>query len=396
MNKRIAIVSSYSDSCGNAYFTKILEEGLTEIGVSASCSELNLELTQSIEGAIRNKANDHISELCFELSKMDGVNIQVETGLYGSLPNDVLSRLKKLISANANTSITLHSPRITGNAALQRSAIKSALKGKVKQAIAQWMAHNESMIHVKLNRKIVEFASKRGTPIIVHTMRAKNQIKTYFGYDNVHVHPLKIAKQDREIDSSKLRRLKERFKIPEESTVIGMFGFINEYKGHTLALEALSLLPSNFFLFVFGRVHPQSIKQNEVVNPYLLTLQKLVKSKELGQRVIFAGEHSTDDFIDYAGSVDCVWLPYVELGQDGSGIASICCDVSKRVLASTSFAFDELLRLIPYKSVERFDIGNALELAKKTEHLNAAQEITQTSFNTGTQASLYATLLHII
>jgi hypothetical protein len=67
--------------------------------------------------------------------------------------------------------------------------------------------------------------------------------------------------------------------------------------------------------------------------------------------------------------VDVVWLPYYENGQDGSGIASICLELAPRVLCSTSFAFDELFRLIRYRNCERFDIGNVLELAKKTEIL---------------------------
>lgn len=393
MNKSIRIISSYSDSCGNAYFTKVLENGLSDIGIDTQCAELNLDLTQSIDSAIRKKADAHIKQLCLDISRVNGVNIQVETGLFGTLPGDVIKRIGWLIAANKNTSITLHSPRIIGNAALQRSAIKSAIKGRIKTALSQWLSYKESLIHIKLNRKIVQLAVTHSTPIIVHTVRAKTHIEMLFGYTNVHVHPLKIVESNIKIDQYKFDKLKDRYGLRVDDKVIGMFGFINEYKGHTLALEAIALLPQEFKLFIFGRVHPQTIKQNEAVNPYLLSLQAKIIKNRLEERVFFIGEQSTEDFIDYAGSVDCVWLPYVELGQDGSGIASICCDVSQHVLASTSFAFDELIKLIPYQSVERFDIGNALELATKTKFIKQPKPLPSSEFTTESQAKLYANLV---
>ena len=42
-------------------------------------------------------------------------------------------------------------------------------------------------------------------------------------------------------------------------------------------------------------------------------------------------------------------------------------DVAKRVACSSSFAFDQVLKLVDYQNVYRFDIGNALELAQRTE-----------------------------
>ena len=68
-----------------------------------------------------------------------------------------------------------------------------------------------------------------------------------------------------------------------------------------------------------------------------------------------------------AASVDLAWLPYYENGQDGSGIASICMELCRKVLCSTSFAFDELFKLVPYSNYLRFDVGNVLEVAHKTK-----------------------------
>ena len=389
--KSIKIVSSYSDSCGNAYFTKVLESDLRLQGFDASCAELNLDLTQSIEPEIRKKANKHITELCTHLSRADGVNIQLETGLFGTYPGDTRKRIEQMLDANKNTSVTVHSPRITGNPAAQRNALKSAIRGRFGTAFKEWLSYKESSIPMNLNRDIIKSIVRRKMPIIAHTERAKNQIREIFGYENVMVHPLKFVSPGHTADHAKLRMLRTRFAIRHTDTVIGMFGYINEYKGHTLALEALAKLPKDYKLMIFGRIHPQTIKLGERVNPYLEHLQHLISMKKLDARVYFIGEQSTEDFLDYAATVDVVWLPYIEVGQDGSGIASICCDVSHRVLASSSFAFDELFKLIDHESIERFDIGNAIELAGKTRFQNQAvppSVVVHPRFTTVTQARL--------
>src|SRR5476651_1601478 len=125
--KKIAIVSSFSDSCGNAYFTKILLNSIQGKGYLAECAELDLKLTQSLESKLRNKAEKHIDKLCLSLKEFDGVNVQMEAGLYGSLPTDVYRRFMKISLANPNTSVTLHSPRFISDAAVQRGLIKSIM-----------------------------------------------------------------------------------------------------------------------------------------------------------------------------------------------------------------------------------------------------------------------------
>ena len=86
--KKIAIVSSFSESCGNAYFTKVLLDSLCAAGHDARCVELDIRLLQSMEGFLRKKGDQHIETLCEELATFDGVNIQLEAGLYGTFPSD--------------------------------------------------------------------------------------------------------------------------------------------------------------------------------------------------------------------------------------------------------------------------------------------------------------------
>lgn len=390
--KKITLVSSFSESCGNAFFTEVLLNGLADEGYQADCASLDLALTQSMEWAIRRKADSHIDEICNRLKLADGVNIQFEAGLYGTLPADVFKRFKKILLANNNTSVTLHSPRLMGAASGFREAIRLFFTGRIKSAIKKYFEILKSDVHVKLNRKVVAQIVKNGSPIIVHTIRAKEQIYKLYDYENVLVHPLKFVSEERKINNEKLLKLKEQYSFDANVKTIGMFGYISLYKGHTAALEAIKRLPDNYKLLIFGRVHPQSIKLSESVDPYISNLDKFITKNKLENKVYFVGEVNTEDFIDYAGSVDCAWLPYLEVGQDGSGIASICCDVATNVLASNSFAFDELLKLIPYKTMRRFDIGNSMELAQKTllkVDTSNLDDVKNSTFNVKSQAIIY-------
>ncbi|WP_226100390.1 hypothetical protein [Dickeya oryzae] len=394
--KKIAIVSSFSDSCGNAYFTKILMESMINSGVQVECMSLNLLLTQSINNSVRKKADKHIDDICRRLKDYDGVNIQFEAGLYGTMPADIIKRVYKLVSANPNTSVTLHSPRLVNDSASQREAIKQVLKLRLKTAVNMYLSELRRNVSTRINVKVIKYLVKNNINVIVHTLRAKEQIEMFFNYTNIHVHPLKIVDDNHKTSPEIFERIKDEYNISEQDKIIGMFGFVNEYKGHSLAIQTLSCLPSNYKLMIFGRQHPQTIKNNEIVNHYIHSLQvSISKNKTVQNRVFFMGEYDNEDFINLAASVDYVWLPYVENGQDGSGIASICMDVSKRVLCSSSFAFDELFRLIPeYNNYARFDIGNYMELASKTLHFmpNKVSRISERKYTLQSQADLYIEL----
>jgi glycosyltransferase involved in cell wall biosynthesis len=368
--KTLAIVSSFSESCGNAAFTKVLRDSIqyyTDVVVTVV--ELDLSLLQSIDRGIRKQADQHIESLVAQLAEFDAVNIQLEAGLYGTLPHDIVRRVKSLVRANSNTSVTLHSPRLMPPAnSTTRSGIKNLMKLKLITGIKQILAGTAANIHVRINHRLLRACIKYKCRLIVHTKRAKQQIHNFYNYSKVDVHPLKLVAENFSPDGNVLAELKKGLALKDDNIIIGMFGYLSAYKGHIDALAALERLPANFKLMIFGRQHPQTLQTNGTVDSYLKNLtEKVSRNKKLQSRVFFMGELSDDDFQSVVANVDVVWLPYYENGQDGSGIASICLDLASRVLCSTSFAFDELFKLTPYKNAQRFDIGNYLEMGSKTE-----------------------------
>jgi glycosyltransferase involved in cell wall biosynthesis len=369
--KKLAIISSYSESCGNSSFTKILCNSIEYFhkDVKTEVIELDLKLLQSIDGKIRKKADVHIANICKRLTEFDAVNIQMEAGLYGTLPNDITSRFAKLVKSNTATTVTLHSPRlIPANQSQARSGLKKILKLDLIGGIKDLIGDKYANIHLDINKKIIRACIESKAHLIVHTSRAKKQIVDLFSYENISVHPLKMIPANFNFNHQTFTEIKGQLDQTENSICIGMFGYISAYKGHKDALNALKLLPKKYKLLIFGRQHPQSLKSDGSTDPYLTHLVHMVTTdKLLKNRVFFLGELNDQDFVDVASCIDIAWLPYYENGQDGSGIASICLDVSPRVLCSTSFAFDELMKLVKYRNVMRFDIGNTQEMATKTE-----------------------------
>ena len=400
MTAQIAIVSSYSDSCGNAAFTRVLESCIRRYcGLSVEVIDLDLSVLQSIDPRVRRMGHKHVAELCSRLASYEAVNIQLEAALYGTFPSDIYSRLARLLAANRRTSVTLHSPRLVAQTHLQRAALKNVLRLQLKAAARDWLSSFRSNAHVRLNGKLARRIAKLNLPAIVHTRRAQKQLKLYANYSNVHVHPLRIVPDDFKQDDNWPKQIRELCGLDGNVTTIGLFGYISRYKGHGDALDAMKHLPLNFHLMIFGRQHPQTIQYGETKDVYLASLAKKVEDDpQLLARVHFMGELDDSSFLQAAHAVDIAWLPYYEVGQDGSGIASIVMDLCPRVIASASFAFDELYRLIPYKNVTRFDIGNSIELAEKTRIATRLETPTppfgdEFEFSMKTQAELYAKLL---
>jgi glycosyltransferase involved in cell wall biosynthesis len=189
----------------------------------------------------------------------------------------------------------------------------------------------------------------------------------------------------------------KRLNLENEDYLIGVFGFISEYKGIQTAISALEFLPKEYKLLIIGRQHPRTIREHMLINPFLKKLLKKIKldkKNNLKSRIIFTNELEDSEFMELAATVDCAWLPYLETGQDGSGVASILFDLSKRVVASQCKVFDELFRLVPEYKCERFDIGNYMELAGKTinyfEYRNLNKRM---SYSDESQTYLYLNLL---
>src|SRR5205814_1795337 len=60
--------------------------------------------------------------------------------------------------------------------------------------------------------------------------------------------------------------------LPKDAVLIGVFGFLNQYKGFGTAIQALHYLPENYHLLIFGGIHPNEIAEHRQIHPYISSL----------------------------------------------------------------------------------------------------------------------------
>lgn len=400
MKKKLGIVSTYDDLCGIAGYTRHIEPVLNQV-FDVKVFDLNQFILRSTERRARHLGDLEIKNICDELKNYDAVNIQLEHGTLGIKPVDIVRRLEMLITASPVVSITFHtilkSPEFDVDQFIGR-----VIKFKIGAAINQFTTYRKNSFLVRrINNLIRREQCKRSVSVIVHTRRDANIYKIFQGFRNVFHHPLSFLTEGQRksilatSERSKFSALKE---IPNEDIIIGVFGFVGEYKGVDLAIRALRLLPDNYHLVIFGGVHPNSIRPGIKIDPYIEKLISLIAPKQtllgellegkggvelnvsagdfaklqdvdvdirqdLSNRVHFAGALNDEDFASAIAISDIALLPYREVGQASSGPMSIANELGANVIAARTKAF---MQFEKYHSgrMAFFEQGNYLELSK--------------------------------
>jgi glycosyltransferase involved in cell wall biosynthesis len=110
---------------------------------------------------------------------------------------------------------------------------------------------------------------------IVHNRRDLFDAKYLYGLRRVFDHPLAYLAAD-EVEAVRADASPRQFpmldELPDDAVLIGVFGFLNEYKGFTTAIQALQHLPKNHHLLIFGGIHPQHITRHQARHPYISSL----------------------------------------------------------------------------------------------------------------------------
>ncbi|MBV9584071.1 MAG: hypothetical protein JO213_04200, partial [Alphaproteobacteria bacterium] len=237
---------------------------------------------------------------------------------------------------------------------------------------------------------------------IVHNRRDFSDAKYLYGFENVFEHPLAFLTEtevDAVLTCASRSALPMVEALPAEAVLIGVFGFLNEYKGFGTAIEALHHLPPNYHLLIFGGIHPNEITARQQIHPYISSLfnaayigktvyDQLSLSRgqtapaltlgsehglsqllaghprDLSGRIHFMGALGDHEFLTGMAVCDAVLFPYLEVGQSASGPISQALELGCRIIASRTHAF---LEFAEYHrgAIELFDIGNYLELAER-------------------------------
>lgn len=392
---RLAIISTHDEMCGIAGYTRALERQLRP-HAAVTVFDLDQYLLRSRHASVQRLADRHIKEIAERLSGFDSVNIQLEYGTLGRTPAQILRRLRRLLVAAPAVSVTLHT--VLGHERLDWGNLGRAISsGRIVQASRIIGTHcRRHRMTARVYALLREQQRIQPVRCIVHAKRDAQLLRDVFGISDVRHHPLSFVSAEQ---AAQIRQhvTRNQFPIlrtlPPDARLIGTFGFLSPYKGFEVAVRALRYLPENHHLLIFGGVHPQTIKQDQPLDPYILTLLDEARigktildtagikapplsfnldsgSKELltrhpddlQRRVHFLGVHDDEAFMRAMALCDVVALPYIEVGQSSSGPISMALEMGCRVVASRTLPFMQFARYHPGQ-IEFFDIGNYAELA---------------------------------
>jgi glycosyltransferase involved in cell wall biosynthesis len=381
---RLAIISTYDEMCGIAGYTRALERNLRP-HAQVTVFDLDQYFLRSPHARVQRLADRHIKEIAARLGEFDSVNIQLEYGTLGRTTNQIVRRFKMLVKAAPAVSVTFHT--ILGHEPLDWQAIgRNLITGRVDRAIRTVSAFRRNRdLASRIYRFLHAWQRSHRVTAIVHTKRDARLLHDVFRIRNVSHHPLSYV-DVKEAERLRASATRDRFPVlttlAPDTKLIGSFGFLSPYKGFETALRALHYLPDDHHLLIFGGIHPQSIKRELALDPYIQTLfneshigQSLLDTvsekaapltlnldavskdlltrhpEDLHHRVHFLGVHNDESFLAAMALCDVVVLPYLEVGQSSSGPIAMALEMGCRVLASRTLAFLQFAATTPTRSI---------------------------------------------
>jgi glycosyltransferase involved in cell wall biosynthesis len=399
--QRLAIVVTGGKLCGISAYTAMLRRQLTE-AFDVTVFELDQYLLRNLSPRVRALADEHVKDICRQIADFDAVNLQLEYGTLGHHQRDIYRRFRWLTAAAPRLSVTFHTlltPPGFDHASLTMALL--TLKWRdAGQLYAGYRRHR--LLSHGIARHLRRIQRSKKVSAIVHNRRDFADAKYLYGIRNVFDHPLAFLS---ETEAAAVRAAATRRALPviealpAETVLIGVFGFLNEYKGFSTAIEALHHLPANHHLLIFGGIHPNEIAAQQRIHPYIsslfgdanigatiydgITMRRETNAptlvlgadrslselldahpRDLSGRIHFMGALGDSDFLTGMAICDAVVFPYLEVGQSASGPISQALELGCRIIASRTHTFLEFAEYHP-DAIEFFDIGNHLELAER-------------------------------
>jgi len=347
---RVLHLSTWKERCGIADFTASVVEGLTKSGVenevvpldaSALCCATSGEFLAEMDRFAQKAAGFDLAHVQHEFSLFTGSGGVFET----------ISHFAHLLGALKATgrpaAVTFHSAAALHSMLPPPHVDRHLLTSGGLAAFAQWFFRKARLKRVaqKLDtlwrKRIARFFDGRPGSFraLVHTPRARmDLIHSGFAPEGVSVVPLGYQMRGPEFFRLSRADARAKLAIPADATLLTIFGFIAEYKGHVLAVEALKKLPAGFRLAIIGAPHPgNAIDQ---------TLNEVLKAwdGEDPERLTVTGyvPHETVDLYHAAGDI-CV-APFLMGNPTASASLTWALTSGKPTVASNIPAFADIHR----------------------------------------------------
>src|SRR5882757_1856635 len=260
--KRIAIVSSYNEECGAAYYSsRLLKHLLADGNYEVEVKRLPVSLLRlNTPSFVRRKGDQEIERIAREIAEFDIVLLQFEPGLYGTRTGTSYRRVRRLLQAAKCAVITIHgfdrqmSSRSFGifSAHMKRlrpdAAIMSLIEGGADPTILSFWKYVRRSPHVKV------MTFNRGDQIV---------LQRFFDLPQTANYPICYFDQE-EVGQVRASLERERFLtqygLDPKRKYFAVCGFFSPYKGHLTAMRALEFLPDDWSLVIVGGEHPHALE----------------------------------------------------------------------------------------------------------------------------------------
>jgi glycosyltransferase involved in cell wall biosynthesis len=427
MKKRVAIVSSYNEECGAAYYSSRLLKHLRAEGYDVEVKRLPVSLLRvSSPSFIRRKGDQEIRRIAKEISEFDAVFLQFEPGLYGTHPKISYKRVRRLLEAAKCAVITVHGfdRQMTGRSFagfVQDIArfrivdgVMNLIEGGLDPVIGAFWTYVGRSPHIKV------LTFNRGDQVLLQRFFDLKQITNYpiCYFDQQEVQEIRSS-----IDREKFLT---QYGLDPSFKYFGVCGFFAPYKGHLTTMKALEFLPDDWRLVVIGGEHPHALEADKDIGGYVrqllafpLTVDKsanpeddveIAKSRkswlgsnrdviarsdqiyrreireelfklsefkyffpssEIKDRIHYLGQASDEDMPKFYAALDYMVHPYMKTksGQSGSGPATFALEFGSRALFSNAPVFREM-SLYFEEAMHFFNIGNFMELADQLQRFD--------------------------
>jgi glycosyltransferase involved in cell wall biosynthesis len=258
--KRLAIVTSYNEECGAAFYSSRLKKHFENAGYEVTIKRLPVSLLRiSSPHTIRRKGDLEVARIANEIKEFDAVCLQFEPGLYGTTPRSSYRRVRLILSKAKQAIITVHG---FDRHASATSLTMGAFYASTMRMKAAW----HEVKNLRVSNEVQTFweyvRSAQHVKVLTFCKADQVLLQRYFDLKRIDNYPITYFDQAevRTIQKSVNReQFLRQFGLNPKKKYFAVCGFLSPYKGHLTAMKALEFLPEDWNLVIVGGEHPPGI-----------------------------------------------------------------------------------------------------------------------------------------
>jgi glycosyltransferase involved in cell wall biosynthesis len=317
---KIGILSTWKTVCGIADFTANYVNGLEALGYSAQVVPIDREAQRYLSRRELAADFERLGEL---LTEFDVVHVQHEFGffagaygIYESIDN--FNRLLRKVGGPGRRLV------VTFHTLPPFKVSRDRLGGLVMEALFRTAWH----------RRVVPAMRRLNVAAVSHTRFLRRVlIDSGLPPSSISVIPMGCPPP---LEDADREESKAALGYAPTDKVLAVMGFVSEYKGHRVALDAMRSLPAEYHLAVVGGPNPQA---NDWAYDKVLGRST---GRRLKNRVRVTDYVPSSEVRQYLAAADIILAPYVHRDLGSSAGISWGLSSGRPVIASRIPVFEEL------------------------------------------------------